>query len=174
MASSSQPSIPLANSSQAEASSTLTLLAFESFPFEAFFKATYPDSDTAKPSGKRKTTGKVQSEYLHCPADARWSNNKKDNTISHAKRKHQDIIGALSLEDSISFEYEWSYTQLETTPNRRRQQYTEAIVGLTRCRLPFSAVKWDELQALVLSANPAVEDLLITSRHEAMLLCRIT
>ncbi|KAF1988699.1 hypothetical protein K402DRAFT_391415, partial [Aulographum hederae CBS 113979] len=156
MASSSQPSIPLANSSQAEASSTLTPLAFESFPFEAFFKATYPNSDTAKPSGKRNTTGKVQYECLHCPADARWSNNKKDNSISHAKRKHQDIIGALSLEDSISFEYD-------------RQQYTEAIVGLlTRRRLPFSAVKWDELQALVLSANPAVEDLLITSRHEAM------
>ncbi|KAF1987575.1 hypothetical protein K402DRAFT_330442, partial [Aulographum hederae CBS 113979] len=47
--------------------------------------------------------------------------------------------------------------------------YTEAIVGLlTRRRLPFSAVKWDELQALVLSANPAVEGRLITSRHEAV------
>ncbi|KAF1980851.1 hypothetical protein K402DRAFT_399081 [Aulographum hederae CBS 113979] len=132
MASSSQASITLANSPQAGASSTLTPRAFESFPFEAYFKATYPDSDTAKPSGKRKTTGKVQYECLHCPADVRWSNNKKDNSISHAKRKHQDIIGALI----------WSYTQLETTLNRRRQQYTEAIVGLlTRCRLPFSAVK---------------------------------
>jgi hypothetical protein len=49
------------------------------------------------------------------------------------------------------------------------QQYNEAIVGLlTRRRIPFSAVEWDELKSLVLAANPAIRDCLITSRYRAM------
>ena len=50
-----------------------------------------------------------------------------------------------------------------------RQQYIEAIVGLlTKCRIAFSAVEWDELAELALACNPAIEDSLITSRHTAM------
>jgi hypothetical protein len=50
-----------------------------------------------------------------------------------------------------------------------RQQYIESIVGLlTRRRLPFSAVKWDEIQDIILACNPAIEDLLLTSRDAAM------
>jgi len=49
------------------------------------------------------------------------------------------------------------------------QSYTEAIVGLlTRRRIPFSAVVWDEMKQLALACNPAIEDLLITSRPRAM------
>jgi hypothetical protein len=50
-----------------------------------------------------------------------------------------------------------------------RQQYIESIVGLlTRCRLPFSAVKWDEMQDIVLACNPAIEELPLMSRDTAM------
>jgi hypothetical protein len=50
-----------------------------------------------------------------------------------------------------------------------RQQYIEALVGLlTRRRVAFSAVEWDELKDIVLAANPAIADLLITSRRTAM------
>ena len=59
----------------------------------------------------------------------------------------------------------------DTTLRRvfNRQQYIESIVGLlTRRRLPFSAVKWDEMQDIILACNPAIEDLLLTSRDAAM------
>src|SRR5439155_7599400 len=63
-------------------------------------------------------------------------------------------------------------SRLSDTSLRRvfnRQQYIESIVGLlTRRRLPFSAVKWDEMQDIVLACNPAIEDLLLTSRDAAM------
>ncbi|KID86969.1 Ribonuclease H-like protein, partial [Metarhizium majus ARSEF 297] len=50
-----------------------------------------------------------------------------------------------------------------------QQAYREAIVGLlTRRRMPFSAVEWSEMKDLALACNPAVEDLLITSRRTAV------
>jgi hypothetical protein len=49
------------------------------------------------------------------------------------------------------------------------QRYTKSMVSLlTRRQLPFSAVKWDEIQDIMLACNPAIEDLLRTSRHETM------
>jgi hypothetical protein len=49
------------------------------------------------------------------------------------------------------------------------QRYSEAIVGLlTRRRVTFSAMEWDEMKDLALACNPAIEDLLITSRDRAM------
>jgi hypothetical protein len=49
------------------------------------------------------------------------------------------------------------------------QRYSEAVVGLlTRRRVPFSAVEWEEMKGLALACNPAIEDLLITSRRRAM------
>jgi hypothetical protein len=49
------------------------------------------------------------------------------------------------------------------------QQYNEAIVGLlTRRRIPFSAVEWDEMKSLAMACNPAIEDCLITTRYRAL------
>ena len=49
------------------------------------------------------------------------------------------------------------------------QRYQDAILGLlTRRRIPFSALVWDELKELALACNPAIADLLITSRYKAM------
>jgi hypothetical protein len=51
----------------------------------------------------------------------------------------------------------------------QKQRYYDAIVGiLTRRRTPFSAVEWDELKELALACNPAIADLLITTRYKAM------
>jgi len=49
------------------------------------------------------------------------------------------------------------------------QKYREALIGLlTRRRLPFSAVEWDELKDMMLAGNHAIGDLLITSRRTAV------
>jgi hypothetical protein len=46
------------------------------------------------------------------------------------------------------------------------QAYREALVGLlTRRRMPLNAVEWSELKDLALACNPAIDDLLITSRR---------
>ena len=46
------------------------------------------------------------------------------------------------------------------------QAYREALIGLfTRRRLPLSAIEWKELQDLTLACNPAIKDLIITSRR---------
>jgi hypothetical protein len=50
-----------------------------------------------------------------------------------------------------------------------QQRYNEALVGLlTRRRVAFSAVEWDEMKELVLAANPHIEDCLITTRHKML------
>ena len=50
-----------------------------------------------------------------------------------------------------------------------QQAYREAIISLlTRRRMPFSAVEWSEMKDLALACNPAIEDLLISSRRTAV------
>ena len=50
-----------------------------------------------------------------------------------------------------------------------REAYQDAITSLlTRRRLPFSAAEYDEMAAMCLACNPAIGDLLTTSRRIAM------
>lgn len=58
----------------------------------------------------------------------------------------------------------------EWSPHSFNQQaYREAIIALlTRRRMPFSAVEWSEMKDLALACNPAIEDLLISSRRTAV------
>ncbi|KAM5360624.1 hypothetical protein ACJA88_014769 [Fusarium oxysporum] len=159
-------------------------LPFESSSFDVIFRTTHPEKAKLGPSGKRKTSGRVMYECLHCPPDSPWSNGKRGNAIYHAKRKHasilqteastvdehdSDIITRTSKQPRMDsfFPSRPSDTTLRRVFNR--QQYIESIVGLlTRCRLPFSAVKWDEMQDIILACNPAIEDLLLTSRDAVM------
>jgi hypothetical protein len=125
-------------------------------------------------------------QCIHCSDENIWSNGKRDNAINHAKRKHADLIAAVnnatvferdskvprqSLQQRNPME---SYFQLQASESglRRafnRQQYIESMTSLlTRRRLPFSSVSWDEMQDLVLACNPAIRDLLLTSRSAAM------
>jgi hypothetical protein len=166
-----------------------SILKTAPFPFEVFFQATYPDSVDTGFNGsqkRRRTQGYVQYKCLHC--EEHWSNRKKDNCVYHATSKHSELVAEYLPSESGTVDNKTDMTQsslqrritesfsssimpskaaLRNTFNRA--QYTQTIVGLiTRRRLPFSAVKWKELEDLVLAANPAVQDLLITSRHEAM------
>ena len=155
--------------------------------FNIIFRATYPDSGKLGPKGRRKTKGKVLYECLHCSdSDGIWSNGKRDNAIAHAKRKHADLISA--TDDTTIFERD-SKISRQSLPQRdlmesyfssrpsdsslrrvfNRQQYIESITSLlTRRRLPFSTVSWDEMQDIMLAGNPAIRDLLLTSRTAAM------
>jgi hypothetical protein len=187
MISSSQIIADTLTGSQARA--TLDDLPFEPSNFDVFFRTTHPEKAKLGPSGKRKTSGRVLYECLHCPLDSPWSNGKRGNAIYHAKCKHASI---LQTETSTLYEHDSDTTRpskqprmdnfFESRPSdtslRRvfnRQQYIESIVGLlTRRRLPFSAVKWDEMQDIVLACNPAIEDLLLTSRDAAMRLITTT
>ncbi|KAG7403417.1 Zinc finger BED domain-containing protein 4 [Fusarium oxysporum f. sp. rapae] len=159
-------------------------LHFESSSFDAIFRTTHPEKAKLGPSGKRKTSGRVMYECLHCPPDSPWSNGKRGNAIYHAKRKHASILqteaSTVDEHDSDSITRPSKQPRMDSffpsrpsdTTLRRvfnRQQYIESIVGLlTRRRLPFSAVKWDEMQDIILACNPAIEDLLLTSRDAAM------
>jgi hypothetical protein len=158
-------------------------LRFETSRFDAVFRTTHPDKAKLGSSGKRKTSGRVIYECLYCPADSPWSNGKRGNAIYHARSKHARI---LQTEDSTLYEQDSDITRpskqarmegfFQSRPSHaslrrvfNRQEYIEAIVGLlTRRRLPFSTVKWDEMQHIVLACNPAIEDLLLTSRDAAM------
>ncbi|KAF5229463.1 hypothetical protein FANTH_14197 [Fusarium anthophilum] len=119
--------------------------------FDCIFRATYPKKGQFGPSWTRRTKGAVVYECLLCSSDQAWSNSKRDNAIYHAKRKHPTPS-------------EWALRKVFNP-----QRYTESMVGLlTHRRLPFSAVTWDEMQDIMLSCNPAIKDLIMTSRHEAM------
>ncbi|RKK07573.1 hypothetical protein BFJ66_g17047 [Fusarium oxysporum f. sp. cepae] len=124
----------------------------------------------------------ASSEVLNFDCIA-WSNPKRGNAIYHAKRKHRDIVnssGNTVLERSSDMGPLLKQARLDNyytaTPSESAlrkvfnpQRYTESMVGLlTHRRLPFSAVTWDEMQDVMLSCNPAIEDLIMTSRHEAM------
>jgi len=156
-----------------------------SFQFDAFFRKTYPGKTTLGPSGKRKTKGSVIYQCLHCPESSPWKNLKRDNAVYHAKRKHANIIAAINGNTTLDSNANGSdqpakqrrldhfyCLQASDSSLRRafnRQRYIEAMVGLlTRRRLPFSAVTWDEMAEIMLAANPAIEDLLLTSRMAAM------
>ncbi|KAF5253811.1 hypothetical protein FOXYS1_14492, partial [Fusarium oxysporum] len=112
-----------------------------------------------------------------------WSNPKRDNAICHAKRKHRELLNSSDntvLERSSDMGLPLKQAKLDNyhtaTPSESAlrkvfnpQRYTESMVGLlTHRRLPFSAVTWDEMQDVMLSCNPAIEDLIMASRHEAM------
>jgi hypothetical protein len=157
---------------------------FDSSSFDAIFRTTHPEKTRLGPSGKRRASGRVMYECLHCPPERPWSNGKRGNAIYHAKRQHasfthtegstvderdSDVITRPSKQPRMDdlFQTRPSDTALRRVFNRQR--YIESIVGLlTRRRLPFSAVKWDEMRDIILASNPAIEDLLLMSRDAAM------
>ncbi|KAK2684392.1 hypothetical protein QWA68_016752 [Fusarium oxysporum] len=137
-------------------------LPFESSSFDVIFRTTHPEKAKLGPSSKRKTSGRVMYECLHYPPDSPWSNGKRGNAIYPAKRKHASI---LQTEASTVDERD---SDIITRPSKQSRM-DKSIVGLLiRRRLPFSAVKWDEMQDIILACNPAIEDLLLTSRDAAM------
>ncbi|KAI8401866.1 hypothetical protein FOFC_08452 [Fusarium oxysporum] len=186
-------------SSQTTAASTPSIsdqpITGTSLDFSLFFKATYPDEDTQNTTGgsrKRKSRGMVMYRCLHCPADKPWANQKRDNAWHHARRCHADIISSLDRtliggsSDVLDDEREATRPRIDAFfPSRYsdvslrrmfdRDRYLDAIVSLiTRRRLAFSAINWDEMQEIMLAANPAIEDLLVTNRSALMRLIDAT
>ena len=186
-------------SSQTTAASTPSIsdqpITGTSLDFFLFFKATYPDEDTQNTTGgsrKRKSRGMVMYRCLHCPADKPWANRKRDNAWHHARRCHADIISSLDrtliggssdvLDDEreakrprIDAFFPSRYSDVSLRRMFDRDRYLDAIISLiTRRRLAFSAITWDEMQEIMLAANPAIEDLLVTNRSALMRLIDAT
>lgn len=119
---------------------------------------------------------------MHCPDDKPWRNTKRDNATHHARRCHADLINNAEIttigDDSDIYiaERERKRPRLDAYfPSRpsdsslrrifNHQRYIQAMVSLlTRRRLAFSSIKWDKLQELMLAANPAIDDLLLSTR----------
>ena len=140
----------------------------DGFPFRAFFRKIIPPKT---PNGRQK--GRRTYRCTHCS----WENSYKNNCRTHARTKHRRLIEQYETRPSSQGS---RLTSIEPFIQRHsseaalrnvfdRQRYIEAIIGLlTRRRIAFSAVKWDELAELALACNPAIEDSLITSRRTVM------
>ena len=186
-------------SSEATAASVPSIvdqpIAGTSLDFSLFFKSRYPDETSQNTTGgtrKRKSRGMVLYQCLHCPDNAPWSNRKRDNAWHHARRCHPDIMSRLDrvpvegCSDILDEEGGVKHPRIDAFfPSRPpdaslrrvfdRDRYSDAIISLiTRRRLAFSAITWDEIQEMILAANPAIEDLLMTSRGPVMRLIDAT
>lgn len=111
---------------------------------------------------------------LYCTSKP-WKDGYKGNARRHMRNAHPSLIGLSSRQNQSQQSLD-SYVTLSTTPSEaglrnafNRQAYVEAVISLlTRRRVPFSMVEWDELRDLALACNPAIEDGLIASRRTAM------
>lgn len=109
---------------------------------------------------------------LYCTSKP-WKDGYKGNARRHIRTSHQSLIGLSNRQNQQSLDL---YVTSSTTPSGaalrnafNRQAYVEAIVSLlTRRRVAFSMVEWDEPRDLALACNPAISDGLITSRRTAM------
>lgn len=156
-------------------SAQLTAIERLGWDFFSFFRVEYPEKNKTQIGRVRKSYGRREYVCLHC--STRWSNGYTSNAITHAQNRHRQLIQASetsqnsqqSTQPSID-----SYIAFQPSDSALRnvfnaQRYIEAIVGLlTRRRVPFSSVTWDEMKSLALACNPAIEDCLITSRDQAM------
>lgn len=132
----------------------------------------YPDKDKPLAAGrKRRTKGAVLYVCRLCP---NWSHGNRATAALHIKSRHDfRPPPSPSPKSSNQRSLPAMFASTPTSDNLRqtfnRQAYNEAIIGLlTRRRVPFSAVEWNELKDLALACNPAIEDLLITSRRTAV------
>ncbi|TQV91003.1 Ribonuclease H-like protein [Cordyceps javanica] len=104
-----------------------------------------------------------------------WKDPYRGNARRHLKSAHPSLMelygrrnhSQQSLDSFITSSTTPSETALRNAFNR--QAYIEALVSLlTRRRVAFSMVEWDELKELALACNPAIEDGLVTSRRTIM------
>ncbi|KAG7404175.1 putative AC transposase [Fusarium oxysporum f. sp. rapae] len=111
---------------------------------------------------------------LYCTAKP-WKDGYKGNARRHMRNNHPYLTG-LSSQQNQSQQSLDVYITSSTTPSEaalrnafNRQAYIEALISLlTRRRVGFSMMEWDELKDLALKCNPAIEDSLITSQRTVM------
>jgi hypothetical protein len=123
------------------------------------------------------TTGqkrKREKTIYTCRICQTWGpSSHRVNTILHVQTQHL-ISDGISHEPGSSQQQDIPtllslslYSTLRARFNE--QKYREALISLlTHRRLPFSVVEWPELKDLTLAGNHAIEDLLITSRRQAV------
>ncbi|KAG7423098.1 Copper-containing nitrite reductase [Fusarium oxysporum f. sp. raphani] len=143
----------------------------------------YPEKHLQAELGpkRRKTKGHRAYVCLHCQ-NPPWSNRVPGNAIHHAETAHRALIRASEAANDTPSTFASGVSSgaidsyIVSRPSQaalrncfNKQAYIEAVVGLlTRRRLPFSAVEHSELRDLALACNPAIGDLLINDRKQAM------
>ncbi|KAG6990379.1 hypothetical protein FocnCong_v019917 [Fusarium oxysporum f. sp. conglutinans] len=156
-------------------SAQLTAIERLGWDIYSFFRVEYPEKNKTQIGRVRKSYGRREYVCLHC--STRWSNGYTSNAITHAQNRHRQLIQASETSQNSQQSTQpsiHSYIAFQPSDSALRnvfnaQRYIEAIVGLlTRRRVPFSSVTWDEMKSLALACNPAIEDCLITSRDQAM------
>ena len=123
---------------------------------------------------KEKAKPRTLYVCLYCTAKP-WKDGYKGNARRHIRNNHPYLIGLSNRQNQSQQSLDLCITS-STTPSEaalrnafNRQAYIEALISLlTRRRVAFSMVEWDELKDLALACNPAIEDSLITSRRTVM------
>jgi hypothetical protein len=142
--------------------------------FDAVIRTEYVESTEETHTGrKRQKRSKIQYTCTICPS---WDSHHRTNAIKHVNSRHPvSISSAQSSRTTPASTRDIStiFTPISSRNGLRngfnQHAYKEAIIGLlTRRRMPFSAVEWSEMKDLALACNPAIEDLLITSRRSAV------
>jgi hypothetical protein len=139
--------------------------------FYTVFSRDYPDSTAILRDGrKRATNGVARWSCKICPQTPLWATRSRANAIKHCVKNHTTTSMVLvAQQPSITSHF---LTPVSTDRLRsifNQEAYKEAIVGLLcRRRLSFAAVEWSEFRDIALACNPAIDDLLITSRRTAV------
>jgi hypothetical protein len=139
--------------------------------FDVIIKVEY----VGKPNTALKS-GVQRRKQFTCRRCNSWTTSHRTNAVKHVVSLHplprgssQSSISTPTSQRDISSMFTPVISQNGLRNSFNQQAYREAIIGLlTRRRMPFSAVEWSEMKDLALACNPAIEDLLITSRRTAV------
>ena len=155
-------------------SANASLISTRSTPahFDAIIRIDRVEATRERPDGslKRRSAGTALFICMRCSS---WSSPHRTNAVKHVLSKHPvpststrstPSTPIIQQEITSLFAPQTSANGLRNAFNQ--QAYREAIVGLlTRRKMPFSAVEWSEMKDLALACNPAIGNLLITSRR---------
>ena len=115
----------------------------------------------------RKTGG--QTIYT-CTVCGNKRYNHKANAANHVGNNHpvasRSTRSVSDTQRSISAHFRLIASEDALRNAFNPQAYQEALISiLTRRRVPFSAIEWDEFKQLALACNPYIKDSLNTSRR---------
>jgi hypothetical protein len=139
--------------------------------FDVVIRAEFVD----KPNTNLRS-GVQRRRQFSCRICSSWSTSHRTNAVKHVVSFHPLPRGASPIPTPTNVsqrDISSMFTPIISQSSLRNifnpQAYREALIGLlTRRRMPFSAVEWNEMKDLALACNPAIEDLLITSRRTAV------
>ena len=139
--------------------------------FDACMRKSYPDVPASKVhplpvNRKRKSKGRC---VYSCQLCRNWCHGNRAIATQHIERHHPQYSESRPDQPSITSIFPTMNMETMLRNSFNKQRYKDALVGLfTRRRVPFSLIEWEEFRELCLSCNPEVEDLLISSRRQAV------